>query len=284
MSCSITNRTIFTWLMKIGMTSYPQSKSKIIGKGQHQDQEDYNLERSIILTAMNLFGVFKRRGLVMVYKSKSKSKRHTSITVKSAIVYFSRRQEFLSKSICRMSMKTVLESVPTRSSSRMYWEDLYEVGTMLWHCIQSLNIDRRRSWRLLRKKQILYSISKNYGSRHELKNIKNIWDKSSKKRYNYISDYSSNKSYSDSSLIKNSDWDKKIKPDGRKEINILYHIVNYNKNQNQNQRNDVIENDPKLDNIFNLSSGTKYPLPVVTVSLQEGKKQGETTVAGITCL
>ena len=151
MSCRITNRTIFTWLIKIGMTSCPQSKSKIIGKGQHQDQEDYNLERSIILTAMNLFGVFKRRGLVMVYKSKSKSKRHTSITVKSAIVYFSRRQEFLSKSICRMSMKTVLESVPTRSSSRMYWEDLYEVGTMLWHCIQSLNIDRRRSWRLLRK-------------------------------------------------------------------------------------------------------------------------------------
>ena len=64
---------------------------------------------------------------------------------------------------------------------------------------------QKKKLKALKEKQILYSISKNYGSRHELKNIKNIWDKSSKKRYNYISDYSSNKSYSDSSLIKNSD-------------------------------------------------------------------------------
>ena len=117
--------------MKIGMTSCPQSKSKIIGKGQHQDQEDYNLERSIILTAMNLFGVFKRRGLVMVYKSKSKSKRHPSITVKSAIVYFSRRQEFLSKSIFHIALKTVMESITTKIPPIMDREDPWEVSPRL---------------------------------------------------------------------------------------------------------------------------------------------------------
>ena len=41
---------------------------------------------------------------------------------------------------------------------------------------------------------------------------------------------------------------------------------------NKNQCNDTIENEPKFDNNFNLSSGTKDPLTLVTVSLKGGKK------------
>ena len=54
----------------------------------------------------------------------------------------------------------------------------------------------------------------------------------------------------------------------------LYHVVT-NKIKNKYQCNDTIEYDPKIDNTFILSSGTKDPLPVVTASLQEGKKNRE---------
>ena len=43
--------------------------------------------------------------------------------------------------------------------------------------------------------------------------------------------------------------------------------------KNQNKNNDAIENEPKFDNIFSLSRGTNYSLPVVTFSLLGGKKQ-----------
>ena len=62
------------------------------------------------------------------------------------------------------------------------------------------------------------------------------------------------------------------------------HIVTDNINKNKNKRNYAIENDPKFDNTFNLSSRNKDPLPVVTVSLRGGKKQIATTVASLTCL
>ena len=51
------------------------------------------------------------------------------------------------------------------------------------------------------------------------------------------------------------------------------------------QYNDAIDNKPTLDNSsFNLFSGTRYPLPVVTVYLRGGKKHRATLAAGITCL
>ena len=51
------------------------------------------------------------------------------------------------------------------------------------------------------------------------------------------------------------------------------------------QYNDAIDNEPTLDNSsFNLSRGTRYPLPVVTVSLRGGKKHRATLAAVITCL
>ena len=58
--------------------------------------------------------------------------------------------------------------------------------------------------------------------------------------------------------------------------------MNSNTKTNKDQRDDVIGNDPKFDSSFNLSSGTKDPLPVVTVSLRGDKKNIATTVASIT--
>ena len=58
-----------------------------------------------------------------------------------------------------------------------------------------------------------------------------------------------------------------------------------NRKDYNDQYNDVIYNEPTLDNSsFNLSSCTRYPLPVVTVQLGGGKKHRATVVAGITCL
>ena len=51
------------------------------------------------------------------------------------------------------------------------------------------------------------------------------------------------------------------------------------------QYNDAIDNEPTLDDSsFNLSSGTRDPLPVVTVSFQVVKKHIETVVSGLTIL
>ena len=138
------------------------------------------------------------------------------------------------------------------------------------------------SWRLLGSKNIIYSIAKKSILSHELKNINKIRDNSSKKRYDYSSNSSSEESYSESSLSRDMDCDKQSRPYGRKEINRLDHSVTDNIKTNKYQRNDANENDPKFDSSFNLSSGTKDPLPVLTVSLQGGKKHISMTVAGLT--
>ena len=64
----------------------------------------------------------------------------------------------------------------------------------------------------------------------------------------------------------------------------MYHVVTDNINTTKNQHNDSIENEPKFDNTFNLSSGTKDPLIVVTVCLRGGKKHRATNVDDLTCL
>ena len=61
------------------------------------------------------------------------------------------------------------------------------------------------------------------------------------------------------------------------------HVVTNNIKTNKDQLNDTIYNELTFDaNIFNLSSGTKDPLPVVTVSLQGGNKHRKTTISGLT--
>ena len=72
---------------------------------------------------------------------------------------------------------------------------------------------------------------------------------------------------------------------GRKDINKLDHVVNKNLKTNKDQSNEAIDNELTFDTSnFNLSTGANNPLPVVTVSLQGGKKHRATTVSGITCL
>ena len=54
---------------------------------------------------------------------------------------------------------------------------------------------------------------------------------------------------------------------------MLDNVVTDNIKTNKGQYNDSIDNDPTFyNNSFNLYSGTKDPLPVVTVSLLRGKK------------
>ena len=73
---------------------------------------------------------------------------------------------------------------------------------------------------------------------------------------------------SDSSLARDSSLDKERCYDGRKEINKLDHAVTNNIKDYNYQYNDAIDNEPTFDNSsFNLSSGTRDPLPVVTVLL-----------------
>ena len=57
-------------------------------------------------------------------------KRRIITMVPSAIVYFARRQECLSGSICRIVTITVGASIQTRPSS-MEWGDIWEAGLIL---------------------------------------------------------------------------------------------------------------------------------------------------------
>ena len=166
----------------------------------------------------------------------------------------------------------------------MDWEDPWQAWPRLWNSRRSPKIVIRRSWKLLGSKKKMYIITKKSGSRRELKNIKNIKAKSSNKCYDSISDSSSDESYSKSSLSSSSNWYEDRNPAGIREINILYHAVTDNIKKNKDQHHDAIENEPTFVNSCSFSSGTKYPLPLVTVSLQGGKKHRAGTICVITCL
>ena len=128
---------------------------------------------------------------------------------------------------------------------------------------------------------MLYSIAKKSGSRHDINNIKTINSKASKQ----TSVSSSEDWDSDSSLAINSGWDNNILPAISKEIKNFDHVVTDTLNNYNDQNNESIDNDPTFENSgFNLSSGTSEPLPVVTVSLRGGKKHRATVVAGLTLL
>ena len=131
---------------------------------------------------------------------------------------------------------------------------------------------------------MLYNISKKSGLRRELNKIKKIRGGYSKKGCDSSSNYSSDDSDSDSSLASDSSWDKYRRNYGRKEMNKLDHVVTNNLKTTKDQLNEAINNEPTFDtNIFNLSSSTSDPLPVVTVSLWGGKKHRAKNVAVLTC-
>ena len=128
---------------------------------------------------------------------------------------------------------------------------------------------------------MLYSISNKYGTHCDIKKINNIRGGYSKN----ISDSSSDDSDSGSLLGSNNSCKTYRLPVGCKEMNSLYHVVTDNLNNYKYQSNEAIKSYPKFDNSsFNLSRGTSYPLPVITVSLRGGNKHRATTVAGLTCM
>ena len=93
----IIRRTIVPCLMKIGVTSCPQSRLKIIGKGQRHKSRRFHLwERPLILILTNPLGFLGRRRLVLFSSAISLTKIHPNIMVHSATVWFAIRKEFLS--------------------------------------------------------------------------------------------------------------------------------------------------------------------------------------------
>ena len=115
---------------------------------------------------------------------------------------------------------------------------------------------------------MLYSIANKSGLRREIKNIKNIWGKYSKKGRDSSSDSSSDNSDSDPSIANDSSWDKYRHPTGNKETNKVDHVVTNNLKTTKDQLNKSINNQLTFDtNRFNLCCGTIDPLQVVTVSL-----------------
>ena len=115
---------------------------------------------------------------------------------------------------------------------------------------------------------MLYIITKKSGLHREIKKIKNIRSKNSKKRRYFCSDSSNSGSDSYSSLSSDSDLYEERHPPELKGINRFDHAVNNNININKNQRNDATEYEPKFDNTFGLPRRTKENLPVVNVSLR----------------
>ena len=126
-SWKIIKRIIFSWPMKVGGTSYPQSRSKITEKGQQpKSRRLLLLERHIIMTATYLLESWGRRsqGMVSCSATKDPTTRCISITVPIAIVWFAKSQECLRNIICIIVLRNVFTSVPTTIPSRMQWEDL----------------------------------------------------------------------------------------------------------------------------------------------------------------
>ena len=167
----------------------------------------------------------------------------------------------------------------------MYWEDLWEVGLRLWNSNRSMKINGRNIWKLLRSKTRCFLASPRNPARAAKSRISIGSGQISKKLCNSSSEYSSEKSYPNSSLSRDSNWDTSIRPSGHKDKNKLDQIVNNNTKTNKDQLNDAIYNETTFDTSrFNSSSRTRDPLPVVNITLWGGKKHRSAIVSGLTWL
>ena len=118
----------------------------------------------------------------------------------------------------------------------------------------------RKEMKYLKKQnKMLYIIAKKSGLRRELKKIKNIRAKASKKRRYSSSDSSSSGLDYDSYVSSDSDQDEEREPNQIKDMNKLDHIVTYNINKNKNQHNDAIGNKIKFDNTVFYLAGLRTP-------------------------
>ena len=124
MSWSVIKRTIVPWIVNIGVTSCPPSRSKIIVKWQQLISRGLQPPKHhTILIMMNPLGFHVRRGIVFLLflTSNSKGKRFPSITLHSNIAWFSRRQKCMSKSLFCIALRNILEIVTTNSPSSLDW-------------------------------------------------------------------------------------------------------------------------------------------------------------------
>ena len=125
-------RTIVPYPMKIGVTSFPQSRLKIKVKYQQCRSRRLHLlgnplsernESVRILMEKNTKTGFLRSNK---YPEMAHSRHH----IYRNIACFKRRQEYLSASTRQIVPRIALACAPT-GTPRMYWEGLWEVKLML---------------------------------------------------------------------------------------------------------------------------------------------------------
>ena len=182
---------VVTQLMNIGVISCPPSSKNMIGKRQRpKSRVLQDWEEHLNLTAMNPLGFREITRLVLVYflTKNSNSKICPSITVHSNIAYFARRQECLIKSICHITLTTVLVKRSDQNSLNNGVVGALGSRDDAKKQYKKLKINGRNSWILPGRKKMFCSISKKSGSCRVLKNIKKIRAKDSKKCSNSSSD------------------------------------------------------------------------------------------------
>ena len=144
--------------MNIGVTSFPQMRLDTKEKGKQTRSIILPLlEQPLYLTAMSPsgFNVRRSQGLISCAPTRDNRKMRTSTMVTSATACFTRSQECLSKSICRIVKRTVRACILT-IKSRMEWEDMWYVGLILWSSTRSLKKNEKYIWKLSRSKTICY--------------------------------------------------------------------------------------------------------------------------------
>ena len=112
----------------------------------------------------------------------------TSTMVYNVTVCFARRQEYLN-AITHHKVSSIERALAPNFPSRMGWEDLLEVGLMIYNSIRSLKKKWKKDLKYLKKQnKMIYSIYNKSGLRLEIKNIKNIRAKASNNTSVYSGD------------------------------------------------------------------------------------------------
>ena len=131
-------------------------------------------------------------GLVSFPSTKDPTPTRISTTVPNSIVCIARRQEFLRKSIYCIVLRTVLASVQTQKTIKDGLGGPMVSRAEAVKQYKKSKIKLKKELKDIKKlKNVLFSIAKKSGSRRDIKKIKKIDAKSSRKRCNSSSDSSS---------------------------------------------------------------------------------------------
>ena len=138
--------------------------------------------------------------------TKDTTTRRLSITVPSTIVCFARRKEFLSNILCRIVLRNVLSKRSNQKTTKV------GLGGPMGSRDEAMKQYKKSGskWKkeladLKKQNKMLYSIAKKSGSSREVKKIKKIRNKASKRRCDDSRNSSSDKSDSNYSLSGDSD-------------------------------------------------------------------------------